>query len=76
MNKNYPRMKCVICNRPMARAAALQAGYPVGPVCAAAAGLLPGRGGASVKAGKPAAGDGGHADLFRDPFTLDLFQNV
>ena len=73
MNKNYPRMKCAICNRPMARAAALQAGYPVGPVCAAAAGLIPGRGAASVKAGKPADGGGGHTDLFRDPLTIDLF---
>jgi hypothetical protein len=74
MNKNYPRMKCAIWNRPMARAAALKDGYPVGPVCAAAAGLIPGRGGASVAAGKPAdVGGGGHADLFRDPLTLDMF---
>lgn len=73
MSKPYPRMKCAICNRPMARAAALKGGYPVGPVCAAAAGLLPGRGAASAAGGKPAAGGGDHGDLFRDPLTLDLF---
>jgi hypothetical protein len=72
MIKNYPRMKCVICNRPMARAAALQGGYPVGPVCAAAAGLIPGRGGALAKPGKDAA-PGSSAGVFRDPLTLDLF---
>lgn len=71
MTNPYPRMKCAICNRPMTRAAALQKGYPVGPVCAAAAGLLPGRGGSSVTPGKPAAGAG--ADVFRDTLTLDLF---
>jgi hypothetical protein len=76
MNKPYPRMKCVICNRPMARAAALQGGYPVGPVCAAAAGLIPARGAASAASGKPAAGGAGDVGLFRDPLTLDLFQNV
>ena len=73
MNKNYPRMKCVICNRPMARAAALQEGYPVGPVCAAAAGLIPGRGRAFAGAGKPPAVGGPDMGLFRDPLTLDLF---
>lgn len=65
-------MKCVICNRPMARAAALQGGYPVGPVCAAAAGLIPGRGAASAGA-KSSAVAGADVDLFRDPLTLDLF---
>lgn len=69
-------MKCVICNRSMARAAALQGGYPVGPVCAAAAGLIPARGAASVASGKPAAGGAADVGLFRDPLTLDLFQNV
>lgn len=66
----YPRMKCAICNRPMTRAAALQKGYPVGPVCAAAAGLIPPRGAASATKGKPAAAG---ADVFRDTLTLDLF---
>lgn len=69
----YPRMKCVICNRPMARAAALQGGYPVGPVCAAAAGLIPGRGGALAKQGRDAASSAANAGVFRDPLTLDLF---
>jgi len=73
MNKNYPRMKCAICNRPMARAAALQGGYPVGPVCAASAGLIPGRGAASAAGGKPAAPAGPSVDLFRDPLTIDMF---
>lgn len=73
MNKpTYPRMKCFICNRPMARAAALQGGYPVGPVCAAAAGLIPGRGGALAKPGKDAA-PGASAVVYRDPLTPDLF---
>lgn len=69
----YPRMKCVICNRPMGRAAALQGGYPVGPVCAAAAGLIPGRGGASAKPGKATAAGGPVGGVFRDPLTPDLF---
>ena len=56
----------------MARAAALQGGYPVGPVCAAAAGLIPGRGGALPKPGKDAA-PGASAGVYRDPLTPDLF---
>ena len=34
-------MKCVLCNKPMLRAAVLIAGMPVGPVCAKRAGLMP-----------------------------------
>lgn len=50
----------------MARAAALQAGLPVGPVCAAKAGL--------VKKPQPKAEPepGGQAD----PFTIDLFAQL
>ena len=40
--KPYPkvRMVCAVCHRPMARAAALMGGYPVGPKCAVSAGLI------------------------------------
>lgn len=60
----YPkvRMVCAICHRPMLKAAALQGGYPVGPVCAVAAGLV--------------APKGQHAQagtVTRDTQTLDLF---
>lgn len=55
-------MVCAICHRPMLKAAALSGGLPVGPVCAAAAGLLP----AKDRAGARDA-------PFRDTATLDLF---
>lgn len=58
IKKTYPRMVCVVCHRPMTRAAALQGGYPVGPVCAAKLGLV-----------KPAATE----PVQRDTRTIDLF---
>lgn len=33
-------MRCAVCHRPLARAAALLKGLPVGPVCAVSAGLV------------------------------------
>jgi hypothetical protein len=61
--KPYPktRMFCAVCRRPMFKAAALQGGYPVGPVCAIAVGLLPSK---STRA---------HDPVTRDSLTLDLF---
>lgn len=34
-------MKCVLCSRPLNAAAVLIGAYPVGPVCARRAGLMP-----------------------------------
>lgn len=59
------RLVCAICHRPMQKAAALQGGYPVGPVCARAAGLLP-----------PVQRDllaGAAAPVQRDTLTIDMF---
>ena len=65
--KPYPkvRMVCAVCHRPMLKAAALQGGYPVGPVCAVAAGLL---------APPKARGLFGPDHVTRDHLTQDLFQ--
>lgn len=62
MTKPHPklRMVCAVCHRPMLKAAALQGGYPVGPKCAAAAGLLN---------PKTQRADG----VTRDTKTIDLF---
>jgi hypothetical protein len=60
MSKQYPRMQCAVCRRPLQRAAALLKGQPVGRVCAANAGLVQPR-----KAAEPLA--------TRDTQTLDLF---
>lgn len=65
IKKPYPRMVCAICHRPMLKAAALQGGYPVGPVCALSAGLLPPR--------KHRAGTARDTHLVRDTLTIDLF---
>lgn len=51
----------------MAKAAALLDGLPVGPVCAVAAGLV------QPKQAREAA-SGGTGELFRDPLTIDMFQ--
>lgn len=62
--KPYPkvRMVCAVCHRPMAKAAALMDGLPVGPKCALAAGLLhPKR-------------NTQDAQVVRDTLTIDLFQ--
>lgn len=53
-------MVCAICHRPMLKAAALQGGYPVGPVCAVAVGLVD---------PKTPRADG----VTRDTKTIDLF---
>lgn len=76
MSKPYPRMQCAVCKRPIAKAAALLGGYPVGPVCAASQGLLPfGRGGGArqraADTGTAAAGT-----VVRDTQTIDLFGGV
>jgi hypothetical protein len=56
----------------MTKAAALLGGYPVGPVCAAAQGLLPfGRGAGGRAAAAPKATD--HTAVVRDTLTVDLF---
>ena len=62
--KPYPkvRMVCALCHRPILKAAALQGGYPVGPVCAVAAGLL-----------APKERRGSHDGVIRDTKTIDLF---
>jgi hypothetical protein len=57
-------MVCAICHRPMLKAAALKGGYPVGPKCAVAAGLL-----APVKP----RGLFGPDTVTRDNQTIDLF---
>lgn len=59
----------------MRKAAALMNGYPVGPVCAAGAGLLPGRAGASKPQGEldlapPIVPNGA---VVRDELTIDMF---
>lgn len=76
MTKTYPVMRCFLCHRSMRKAAALMNGYPVGPACAAGAGLLPGRSG---------GGSGRQPDLnlalpvlphgapVRDEQTIDMF---
>lgn len=66
MTKPHPklRMVCAVCHRPMLKAAALQGGYPVGPKCAAAAGLL--------APSKP-RGLFGSEPVTRDTQTIDLF---
>lgn len=71
--KPYPRMQCAVCKRPMAKAAALLGGLPVGPVCASSQGLLPfGRGaGAGAGAHKAKASDA--TAVVRDTLTADLF---
>lgn len=70
MIKQAQFMRCCICNRPLARAAALKGGLPVGPVCAASAGLVP-------SGGKKAKGPQMELNLApafeRDPFTVDMF---
>ena len=60
--KTYPkvRMICAVCHRPLFKAAALQRGLPVGPVCAVAAGLL---------SPKTPRAEG----ATRDTLTIDLF---
>ena len=60
--KQYPkvRMVCAVCHRPLFKAAALQGGYPVGPVCAVAAGLV------APKTPRPEG-------VTRDTKTFDLF---
>ena len=72
MSKPYPRMQCAVCKRPMAKAAALLGGYPVGPVCAASHGLLPFWRGSGAK---PKATEAATA-VVRDTQTLDLFGGV
>ena len=52
-------IRCAVCGRPLARAAALMRGMPVGPICAVASGLAEARGVAS--------------QAISDSFTLDLF---
>jgi len=64
--KPYPkiRMVCAVCHRPLFKAAALQGGYPVGPVCAVAAGLM-----------APPKHRTTHDGVTRDTQTIDLFHN-
>lgn len=75
MSKQYATMKCAVCHRPLARAAALLKGQPVGPACAAAKGLV------KRRASEPTTGDlfaVAAADLapVRDTFTMDLFAST
>lgn len=72
MSKQYATMKCAVCHRPLARAAALLKGQPVGPVCAAAKGLVNARTAASAT-GDLFAAPAAHAEPARDIYTLDLF---
>ena len=66
-------MKCAVCHRPLARAAALLKGQPVGPVCAVAKGLVNPRSAAS-RTGDLFAVPVAHVEPVRDVYTLDLFQ--
>lgn len=65
-------MQCAVCRRPLARAAALLKGQPVGPVCAAAKGLTKPRA-AALATGDLFAIPSTQTVPFRDTLTLDLF---
>ena len=72
MSKQYAPMKCAVCHRPLAKAAALLKGQPVGPVCAVAKGLV------HPRAASPSTGDlfaptPGRIEPVRDIYTIDLF---
>lgn len=73
MSKPYPRMQCAVCKRPMAKAAALLGGLPVGPVCAEKNGLFP-------FSNRPAVGKRAKAPdptaVVRDTQAIDLFGGV
>lgn len=72
MTKPIQFMRCCICGRPLARAAALKGGLPVGPVCAASAGLVAPRG-AKAKGPQRELDLAPAPAVERDSLTIDMF---